>query len=129
MSLCASPWSLSCLVHSDPQQMRAVVLGPSGPRLGIGIALSFSFGGGRGRWSVRFWACSGLACQCWEQACPCRSQCALTRPPPLPQPGDTLADGGSVLDFVSVKPYPDVSLDMAMLGTLGRPPTACSPQC
>lgn len=38
------------------------------------------------------------------------------------QPGDTLGDGGSVLDFVSVKPYPDVSLDMTMLGTLGMCP-------
>lgn len=32
--------------------------------------------------------------------------------------GDTLC--GSVLDFMSMKPYSDVSLDISMLGTLGR---------
>ncbi|XP_055991046.1 bromodomain-containing protein 9 isoform X2 [Sorex fumeus] len=42
------------------------------------------------------------------------------KPPDEAKPGDTLADGGSVLDFVSVKPYSDVSLDMAVLGTLGK---------
>ncbi|XP_049623880.1 bromodomain-containing protein 9 isoform X3 [Suncus etruscus] len=42
------------------------------------------------------------------------------KPPDDVKPGDTLGDGGSVLDFVSVKPYPDVSLDMTMLGTLGK---------
>uniref|UniRef100_A0A8C8ZK85 Bromodomain-containing protein 9 n=1 Tax=Prolemur simus TaxID=1328070 RepID=A0A8C8ZK85_PROSS len=35
--------------------------------------------------------------------------------------GDALGDsGGSVLDFVSVKPYPDVSLDMSLLSSLGK---------
>ncbi|XP_004621452.2 bromodomain-containing protein 9 isoform X2 [Sorex araneus] len=42
------------------------------------------------------------------------------KPPDEAKLGDTLADGGSVLDFVSVKPYSDVSLDMAVLGTLGK---------
>lgn len=36
------------------------------------------------------------------------------------QAGDSLADGGSMLDFVSVKSYSDVSLDISMLGSLGR---------
>ncbi|XP_045422460.1 bromodomain-containing protein 9 isoform X2 [Lemur catta] len=39
----------------------------------------------------------------------------------LKQAGDALGDGGgSVLDFVSVKPYPDVSLDMSLLSSLGK---------
>ncbi|XP_078221840.1 bromodomain-containing protein 9 isoform X36 [Callithrix jacchus] len=38
----------------------------------------------------------------------------------LKQVGDALGDGGgSVLDFMSMKPYPDVSLDISMLSSLG----------
>nr|XP_035147734.1 bromodomain-containing protein 9 isoform X18 [Callithrix jacchus] len=37
----------------------------------------------------------------------------------LKQVGDALGDGGgSVLDFMSMKPYPDVSLDISMLSSL-----------
>lgn len=36
------------------------------------------------------------------------------------QAGNSLGDGSSVLDFVSVKSYSDVSLDISMLGSLGR---------
>ncbi|XP_078221837.1 bromodomain-containing protein 9 isoform X33 [Callithrix jacchus] len=39
----------------------------------------------------------------------------------LKQVGDALGDGGgSVLDFMSMKPYPDVSLDISMLSSLGK---------
>ncbi|XP_069348915.1 bromodomain-containing protein 9 isoform X3 [Eulemur rufifrons] len=43
------------------------------------------------------------------------------KPPDEVKAGDALGDGGgSVLDFVSVKPYPDVSLDMSLLSSLGK---------
>lgn len=39
----------------------------------------------------------------------------------LLQVGDPLGDsGGPVLDFMSMKPYPDVSLDVSMLSSLGE---------
>lgn len=44
---------------------------------------------------------------------------SLLSPCPL-QAGDSLGDGGSVLDFVSVKAYSDVSLGISVLGSLGR---------
>lgn len=31
-----------------------------------------------------------------------------------------MAEGGSVLDFMSMKNYPDMSLDMSMLNSLGK---------
>ncbi|XP_037385755.1 bromodomain-containing protein 9 isoform X3 [Talpa occidentalis] len=34
--------------------------------------------------------------------------------------GDSLGDGSSVLDFMAAKPYSDVSLDISMLGSLGK---------
>ncbi|KAK1345254.1 hypothetical protein QTO34_013964 [Cnephaeus nilssonii] len=34
--------------------------------------------------------------------------------------GDSLGDGGSVLDFMSMKSYSDVSLDISMLSSLGK---------
>lgn len=34
--------------------------------------------------------------------------------------GDPLGDSGPVLDFMSMKPYPDVSLDVSMLSSLGK---------
>lgn len=48
---------------------------------------------------------------------------STARDPPSPcfcplQAGDAL--GGSVLDFMPMKPYSDVSLDISMLGSLGR---------
>nr|XP_020145623.1 bromodomain-containing protein 9 isoform X4 [Microcebus murinus] len=43
------------------------------------------------------------------------------KPPDEVKAGDTLGDGsGSVLDFVSVKPYSDVSLDISLLSSLGK---------
>ncbi|XP_019479896.1 PREDICTED: LOW QUALITY PROTEIN: bromodomain-containing protein 9 [Hipposideros armiger] len=42
------------------------------------------------------------------------------KPPDDMKAGDSLGDGGSVLDFVSVKSYSDVSLDISMLGSLGK---------
>lgn len=36
------------------------------------------------------------------------------------QAGDSLGDGGSVLDFMSMKSYSDVSLDISMLSSLGK---------
>ncbi|XP_012515597.1 PREDICTED: bromodomain-containing protein 9 isoform X1 [Propithecus coquereli] len=43
------------------------------------------------------------------------------KPPDESKAGDALGDGsGSVLDFVSVKPYPDVSLDISLLSSLGK---------
>ncbi|XP_023363942.1 bromodomain-containing protein 9 isoform X2 [Otolemur garnettii] len=43
------------------------------------------------------------------------------KPPDEVKVGDTLGDGsGSVLDFMSVKPYSDVSLDISMLSSLGK---------
>lgn len=55
---------------------------------------------------------------------------ASARVPCLLQAGDSLGDGSSVLDFMSVKSYSDVSLDISMLGSLGRlcqaPLVACS---
>ncbi|XP_078221839.1 bromodomain-containing protein 9 isoform X35 [Callithrix jacchus] len=42
------------------------------------------------------------------------------KPPDEAKVGDALGDGGgSVLDFMSMKPYPDVSLDISMLSSLG----------
>ena len=38
----------------------------------------------------------------------------------LPQAGDPLGDGGSTLDFMAMKPYSDVSLDISVLSCLGR---------
>lgn len=37
-----------------------------------------------------------------------------------PQAGDPLGDGGSVLDFMSVKSYSEASLDMSVLSSLGE---------
>ncbi|KAM5260345.1 bromodomain-containing protein 9 isoform 2-T2 [Hipposideros larvatus] len=42
------------------------------------------------------------------------------KPPDDMKAVDSLGDGGSVLDFVSVKSYSDVSLDISMLGSLGK---------
>uniref|UniRef100_A0A2K5D431 Bromodomain-containing protein 9 n=1 Tax=Aotus nancymaae TaxID=37293 RepID=A0A2K5D431_AOTNA len=43
------------------------------------------------------------------------------KPPDEGKVGDALGDsGGSVLDFMSMKPYPDVSLDISMLSSLGK---------
>ncbi|XP_035934357.1 bromodomain-containing protein 9 isoform X3 [Halichoerus grypus] len=38
----------------------------------------------------------------------------------LRQAGDSLGDGSSVLDFMSMKSYSDASLDISMLGSLGK---------
>nr|KAF6439861.1 bromodomain containing 9 [Rousettus aegyptiacus] len=42
------------------------------------------------------------------------------KPPEEVKAGDSLGDGGSVLDFVSVKAYSDVSLGISVLGSLGK---------
>ncbi|XP_066099219.1 bromodomain-containing protein 9 isoform X3 [Saccopteryx bilineata] len=42
------------------------------------------------------------------------------KPPDEVKTGDSLGDGGSVLDFMSVKSYSDVSLDISMLSSLGK---------
>ncbi|KAM9695128.1 bromodomain-containing protein 9 isoform 1-T1 [Trichechus inunguis] len=43
------------------------------------------------------------------------------KPPDEVKVGDSLGDGGgSVLDFMSMKPYSDVSLDISMLSSLGK---------
>ncbi|XP_058420393.1 bromodomain-containing protein 9 isoform X3 [Diceros bicornis minor] len=42
------------------------------------------------------------------------------KPPDEVKAGDSLGDGGSVLDFMSMKPYSDVALDISMLGSLGK---------
>ncbi|XP_075396947.1 bromodomain-containing protein 9 isoform X1 [Tenrec ecaudatus] len=43
------------------------------------------------------------------------------KPPDEMKVGDPLGDGGgSVLDFMSMKPYSDVSLEMSMLSSLGK---------
>lgn len=34
--------------------------------------------------------------------------------------GSSMAEGGSVLDFMSMKNYPDMSLDISMLNSLGK---------
>lgn len=34
--------------------------------------------------------------------------------------GSNMAEGGSVLDFMSMKNYPDMSLDISMLNSLGK---------
>ena len=44
----------------------------------------------------------------------------------LLQAGDSLGDGSSILDFMSMKSYSDASLDISMLGSLGRLCWACS---
>ncbi|XP_048669910.1 bromodomain-containing protein 9 isoform X1 [Marmota marmota marmota] len=45
---------------------------------------------------------------------------APPRPADEVKAGDTLGDGGSVLDFMSVKSYSEASLDMSMLSSLGK---------
>ncbi|XP_045704284.1 bromodomain-containing protein 9 isoform X3 [Phyllostomus hastatus] len=42
------------------------------------------------------------------------------KPPDEIKTGDPLGDGGSVLDFMSMKSYSDVSLDISMLSSLGK---------
>ncbi|XP_014590434.1 bromodomain-containing protein 9 isoform X4 [Equus przewalskii] len=42
------------------------------------------------------------------------------KPPDEVKAGDSLGDGGSVLDFMSMKSYSDVSLDISMLSSLGK---------
>nr|XP_015107046.1 bromodomain-containing protein 9 isoform X3 [Vicugna pacos] len=42
------------------------------------------------------------------------------KPPDEGKAGDPLGDGGSALDFMAVKSYPDVSLDISVLGCLGK---------
>ncbi|KAM6225007.1 bromodomain-containing protein 9 isoform 2-T2 [Rhynchocyon petersi] len=42
------------------------------------------------------------------------------KPPEEMTVGDQLGDGSSVLDFMSMKPYSDVSLDISMLSSLGK---------
>lgn len=34
--------------------------------------------------------------------------------------GSGMAEGGSVLDFMSMKSYPDMSLEISMLNSLGK---------
>ncbi|MBV95015.1 Bromodomain-containing protein 9, partial [Eschrichtius robustus] len=43
-----------------------------------------------------------------------------TKPPDEGQVGDPLGDGGSTLDFMAMKSYSDVSLDISVLGCLGK---------
>ncbi|XP_057397172.1 bromodomain-containing protein 9 isoform X1 [Balaenoptera acutorostrata] len=43
-----------------------------------------------------------------------------TKPPDEGQVGDPLGDGGSALDFMAMKSYSDVSLDISVLGCLGK---------
>nr|XP_040127848.1 bromodomain-containing protein 9 isoform X1 [Ictidomys tridecemlineatus] len=45
---------------------------------------------------------------------------APPRPADEVKAGDPLGDGGSVLDFMSVKSYSEASLDMSMLSSLGK---------
>nr|XP_045362844.1 bromodomain-containing protein 9 isoform X3 [Camelus bactrianus] len=42
------------------------------------------------------------------------------KPPDEGKAGDPLGDGGSALDFMAMKSYPDVSLDISVLGCLGK---------
>ncbi|XP_022368109.1 bromodomain-containing protein 9 isoform X1 [Enhydra lutris kenyoni] len=42
------------------------------------------------------------------------------KPPDDVKAGDSLGDGGSVLDFMSMKSYSDASLDISALGSLGK---------
>ncbi|XP_027945781.1 bromodomain-containing protein 9 [Eumetopias jubatus] len=42
------------------------------------------------------------------------------KPPDEVKAGDSLGDGSSVLDFMSMKSYSDASLDISMLGSLGK---------
>lgn len=42
------------------------------------------------------------------------------KPPDEIKAGDPLGDGGSVLDFMSMKSYSDVSLDISVLSSLGK---------
>ncbi|XP_006900233.1 PREDICTED: bromodomain-containing protein 9 [Elephantulus edwardii] len=42
------------------------------------------------------------------------------KPPDEVTVGDQLGDGSSVLDFMSMRPYSDVSLDISMLSSLGK---------
>ncbi|XP_032193754.1 bromodomain-containing protein 9 isoform X3 [Mustela nigripes] len=42
------------------------------------------------------------------------------KPPDEVKAGDSLGDGGSVLDFMSMKSYSDASLDISALGSLGK---------
>nr|KAF6488832.1 bromodomain containing 9 [Molossus molossus] len=42
------------------------------------------------------------------------------KPPDEVKAGDSLGDGSSVLDFMSMKSYSDVSLDISMLSSLGK---------
>lgn len=46
----------------------------------------------------------------------------------LLQAGDPLGDGGSALDFMAMKSYSDVSLDISVLGCLGRSCRAFPPR-
>ncbi|KAM9695129.1 bromodomain-containing protein 9 isoform 2-T2 [Trichechus inunguis] len=50
-----------------------------------------------------------------------RRSIPMKPPDEVKQVGDSLGDGGgSVLDFMSMKPYSDVSLDISMLSSLGK---------
>ncbi|EFB16195.1 hypothetical protein PANDA_016373, partial [Ailuropoda melanoleuca] len=42
------------------------------------------------------------------------------KPPDEVKAGDSLGDGSSILDFMSMKSYSDASLDISMLGSLGK---------
>ncbi|XP_044945263.1 bromodomain-containing protein 9 isoform X12 [Mustela putorius furo] len=42
------------------------------------------------------------------------------KPPDEVKAGDSLGDGGSVLDFMSMKSYSDASLDISAIGSLGK---------
>ncbi|XP_044090253.1 bromodomain-containing protein 9 isoform X2 [Neovison vison] len=42
------------------------------------------------------------------------------KPPDEVKAGDSVGDGGSVLDFMSMKSYSDASLDISALGSLGK---------
>uniref|UniRef100_A0A452ETG4 Bromodomain-containing protein 9 n=1 Tax=Capra hircus TaxID=9925 RepID=A0A452ETG4_CAPHI len=42
------------------------------------------------------------------------------KPPDEVKAGDPLGDGSSTLDFMAMKPYSDVSLDISVLGCLGK---------
>ncbi|KAM8902013.1 bromodomain-containing protein 9 isoform 1-T1 [Lycaon pictus] len=42
------------------------------------------------------------------------------KPPDEVKAGDSLGDGSSVLDFMAMKSYSDASLDISMLGSLGK---------
>ncbi|XP_055410538.1 bromodomain-containing protein 9 isoform X4 [Bubalus kerabau] len=63
---------------------------------------------------------AGSVCEVTRSCSSPRRRSVPMKPPDEVKAGDPLGDGSSTLDFMAMKPYSDVSLDISVLGCLGK---------